>query len=214
MTERTGPDAFRRALLAREVRVGPEQYSAYRQRLDQQLALAAGGMHGGRWFRHLLSRRRSVAAAVLLIALIALTLLLLTAPEGALALLDRHLKPVPAVEPQRLERLLAALDHPRFAPRRKALQELEALGALARPALERTLAARPSLEVRRRAEQLLQRLDEQSLTTEEIRQDRAIEVLERLATPAARQLLQRLASGAPGAHLTESARSALQRLSR
>ena len=42
----------------------------------------------------------------------------------------------------------------------------------------------------------------------------AIEVLERIATPEARQLLQTLAEGAPGALPTRQAQAALDRLAR
>ncbi len=42
---------------------------------------------------------------------------------------------------------------------------------------------------------------------------RNIEVLERIGTPEARQLLQTLANGAPGALQTEEAKDSLQRLS-
>jgi hypothetical protein len=41
---------------------------------------------------------------------------------------------------------------------------------------------------------------------------RAVEVLEWLATPAARALLADLATGEPGASLTQAAKAALQRL--
>jgi predicted PilT family ATPase len=50
------------------------------------------------------------------------------------------------------------------------------------------------------------------LTDEKLRMYRAIEVLERIATPQARALLQRLAGGAPGALATTAAQAALQRL--
>jgi hypothetical protein len=46
----------------------------------------------------------------------------------------------------------------------------------------------------------------------ELRLIRAIEILERARTTAARQLLQELADGVPGAKLTQQAQAALQRL--
>jgi hypothetical protein len=45
-----------------------------------------------------------------------------------------------------------------------------------------------------------------------LRACRAIELLERLATPEARALLEKLAEGAPGAFVTVSAQAALERL--
>jgi hypothetical protein len=50
-----------------------------------------------------------------------------------------------------------------------------------------------------------------SLEGEPLRLYRAVEVLERIGTPQARQLLRTLAAGAPGALLTTSAQAALQR---
>jgi hypothetical protein len=43
---------------------------------------------------------------------------------------------------------------------------------------------------------------------------RGIEVLERIGTPQARQLLQELANGAPGSLQTEEAKESLERLSK
>jgi len=49
-------------------------------------------------------------------------------------------------------------------------------------------------------------------SAETLRQGRAIEVLEHIATPEARQLLQTIAEGAAGAGLTREAKAALERL--
>ena len=48
-------------------------------------------------------------------------------------------------------------------------------------------------------------------TGERLRQQRSLELLERLGTPAARRLLADLAAGAPEASLTLEARAALRR---
>ena len=67
----------------------------------------------------------------------------------------------------------------------------------------------------RRAEELLGRLDsDRAPTAEELRRLRAAEVLESVGTPEARDLLKKLAGGAPGAPLTRDAQGALRRLER
>jgi hypothetical protein len=49
---------------------------------------------------------------------------------------------------------------------------------------------------------------------EPLRQARAVEVLEHIATPQAREVLRQLAAGAPGAWLTREAKAALERMER
>jgi hypothetical protein len=74
------------------------------------------------------------------------------------------------------------------------------------------LEAKPPAEVRRRAELLLDLADARHLSPEGLRTLRAVEVLERVANPEARKVLQSLASGAPGATVTQEAQAALKRL--
>jgi hypothetical protein len=88
------------------------------------------------------------------------------------------------------------------------------LGELAEPALRTGLEGKPSLEVRRRVEQLLKRLEEQLPTPERLRTLRAIAVLEKIGTAEACELLRSLAEGAAGAGPTREAKSALRRLDR
>ncbi len=54
----------------------------------------------------------------------------------------------------------------------------------------------------------------ENVTPEQIRQLRAVEVLEHLATDDARKLLDKLAGGARDALLTREAKAARERLSR
>jgi WD40 repeat protein len=135
------------------------------------------------------------------------------ASQGAkgVALIERHLKPVAAVSAERLAELIAGLDGAQFAVRQKATRELEELADLAEPALRAALEKGVSLEVRRRAQGLLNKLT-LARSPDRLRQFRAVETLELLATPEARRLLQRLAGGAPAALRTRAARTALERL--
>jgi hypothetical protein len=83
---------------------------------------------------------------------------------------------------------------------------------LAAPALRQTLEAKPSAEVRRRAENLLAALDQPITNAEMLRRLRAVEVLEQIGTPAAREQLKALAGGAAGATLTRAAADAVKRM--
>jgi WD40 repeat protein len=133
-------------------------------------------------------------------------------PGPAVALVSKHLKPVPPADAARLARLVAELAGERFADRQKAMTELEQLEDPAEPALRRELANDPPLELRRRVEQLLTKLAGPVTRPDQIRALRAIELLERVGSDGARAALQTLARGAPEARLTREAQGALRRL--
>jgi hypothetical protein len=134
-------------------------------------------------------------------------------PEGAVALLRQRLRPIARPEAGRVARLIAALDSEKFAERERAGYELAMLEEAAAADLRETLARKPSLEVRKRVETLLKRL-EHLPTGAQLQALRAIEALEHMGTPEARTLLRKLADGSPGARLTQEARTALGRLER
>jgi Tol biopolymer transport system component len=139
--------------------------------------------------------------------------LLAGAPAQAVALIQDRLRLPPADMAQRVAQLVTDLDSDRFAARKKAMQDLEKLGESAEPALRKALAAQPSIEVRRRIEEVLEKLaGGQGPGNEQFRGPRAVEVLEHAATPEARQLLRRLADGAPESALARDALAALKRL--
>jgi hypothetical protein len=133
-----------------------------------------------------------------------------SAPGPAVALLARHLRRVPRVDPQRLAEALANLDNNDFKVRNQAANDLEAMGEGAAPALRQALANNPTVEVRRRLEQLLRRFE----GVEAWRTGRALEVLEQIGAGAARRLLADLAQGSSQASLTLQAQAALERLRR
>jgi RNA polymerase sigma factor (sigma-70 family) len=139
---------------------------------------------------------------------------LAVAPEETLPLLKERLRPAKPADAERLRRLLADLASEQFTVREKAQANLEELGELAEPALRQTLADKPTLEVRRRVQAVLQRLRGPVTRPEMLRSLRAVAVLEAIATPAARKLLEELASGAPEARLTREAKASLSRLDR
>jgi hypothetical protein len=71
-----------------------------------------------------------------------------------------------------------------------------------------------SEEVRKRAQEFLDRFDPETLKPDRLRKLRAVELLEGIATPAARDVLSELAKGAAEAPLTREATAALERLRR
>jgi hypothetical protein len=131
------------------------------------------------------------------------------APDDALAFLGGRLKPAPIAAADVTGKLLAELDSDSFAVREAAARRLKALGLQAEPALRAALKADPPLEQRRRIEELLAALREPPPTQEELRQLRAVIVLERIGTPPARQLLDEVARGPESARLTRQAHAAL-----
>jgi RNA polymerase sigma factor (sigma-70 family) len=136
----------------------------------------------------------------------------LAATRGqAVRFLREHLHPVKPPDPEALAGLIADLDSDSFAVRQRAIAQLQKLGERATGALRKAAAKGRSLEVRRRAEELLRPYAGLVTTPEGMQAVRAVEVLERMATPEARELLRRLAGGARGARLTEEAREALGR---
>jgi WD40 repeat protein len=138
---------------------------------------------------------------------------LAAAPKQSVPFLRDQLKPVAAPDVKELSRLIRDLDSDDFEERSAATTALEKLGVLAEPALEKTLTGPPiTLEMRRRIEALLGKLVGGALSTEQVRQVRAVEALEEIGTPEARQVLEGLADGAPAAMLTRQAQAALGRL--
>jgi hypothetical protein len=140
---------------------------------------------------------------------------LAAAPDRAVTLLRRELKSAPAAPTDaELDRLFADLDNDDFATREKASRRLAEFAELAVPGVRKRLARTESAEVRKRAQEFLDRFDRPVPSPDRLRQLRAVELLEGIATPAARDVLSELAKGAAEAPLTLEAAGALARLGR
>jgi WD40 repeat protein len=137
---------------------------------------------------------------------------LVLAGDRAVSLLSARILPARAPAEGMVERLIARLDSETFAVREEAVRDLQKLGDQAEPFLRRDLRSAESLELRRRLERLLAPLEEPRLSTERLRQRRAVAVLEQIGSPEAEKVLDKLARGAPGAGLTREAKAALRRL--
>jgi hypothetical protein len=138
-----------------------------------------------------------------------------SAPELALPYFQPRLAATPRFEPDRVARLMAQLDDDDFTVRERATEELgrysEAVRAPLREAQRQgKLSAEAAIRVRR----LLDRLDGTEPSPDRLRETRAVQALEWMATPAARAQLAELGKGQPGSPLTEEATQALARLAR
>jgi dipeptidyl aminopeptidase/acylaminoacyl peptidase len=139
--------------------------------------------------------------------------LLASAPAQSVSLLHERLRPVAAPDRAKVAKLITDLDSAQFTIREKATKELEALDELAGPFLRKALEGDPPPELRKRARELLDRIEQGGFSPEGLRAWRSLEVLERIGTPEARRVLQALAKGTAEARLTRGAKEALERLS-
>jgi WD40 repeat protein len=139
---------------------------------------------------------------------------LIGAEAKAVAFLKVRLRPVPEPDSKAVLRLVAQLDAEEFAVREAARKELEKFGAVIDPILRKALEGKPSPEARGRIRALLDTPRQVIQSPEELRIARAIQVLEAVGTPEAREPLASLAKGAPAALSTQWAKAALARLDR
>jgi hypothetical protein len=136
-------------------------------------------------------------------------------PGGAVALIRQQIQAAHAPDAKHLARLLGDLDSDVFQVRTKAFAELDGLGdgivGFLQDQLQRQYLA---LEMRRRLQSLVEKHDPANLPPNRLREIRAVELLEHLGVPAAREVLEALAQGNPAASLTRAARAAAERLQR
>ena len=132
-------------------------------------------------------------------------------PESSVPFLKRRLRPTCTTAAQ-IARWIADLDSDDFETREKASAELRREDGAAESALTTALTAKPSPEARRRIEELLESLNRErkSLHPSDLRLVRAVEALEDIGTPAARDVLTDLADG-PDTALGCEAKASLER---
>ena len=86
----------------------------------------------------------------------------------------------------------SAAPPPEAGARQQATEELSEMGPPARGPITEELKKPRSLEVKRRCEYLLRRMQAGSVPPDELRSTRAIEALERIGSPAAKDVLKNL----------------------
>lgn len=111
-----------------------------------------------------------------------------------------------------MQQTLADLAAPKFSAREQAMVRLEKGGFRVKPYLAEAIAQSADLEQKRRLKTLLTRIKDAGIDPEELRLNRSVIVLERIATPVAQIILQGLARGHSLDLTAQAARSALARL--
>jgi WD40 repeat protein len=135
-------------------------------------------------------------------------------PDNSLPVLQKRLCETrrKGPSPGEIAHMVRNLDSDEWPVREKASADLEKAGACALPLLRKTLTSPPSLEVRRRIERLLRRLDPTDMPAEDLVAMRGVQTLEYMGTPQARKLLEQLSRSGASLRLTEEAGEALRRL--
>ena len=134
---------------------------------------------------------------------------LAAAPTQAIPLIKEHFH-LPLTRSE-LARCVTALDDDSFPVREQASRQLADAGADAADLLRQALADKPSPEAKRRIDDLLRRLEKEGVS-ERLRCLRAIEVLERIGTPQAGELLRELVGKPMSAELHEDIEATLGRM--
>ena len=128
-------------------------------------------------------------------------------PDQAVTLLANKLKPTASPNAKLLARCLMELDSELFKAREGAMRELEKMGDVAVPAIQKALAGDPSLELKKRMESLLESFS----GAQRVRTLRAVQALEQMGTASSQALLERLSAGVDSL-LTREAKAALESL--
>lgn len=119
------------------------------------------------------------------------------------------------VDPRNIDQLFVDLNSDKYEIRNKATMELGRYGMWMKGRLEEARKDPPSEEVRRRVEQLINKLNTPgalALAQERLRVHRIMLLLEQVGTPSAQEVLQKLARGAPEPFLQQEALHSLDRL--
>jgi hypothetical protein len=131
-------------------------------------------------------------------------------PDEVVPYFKTRFKALGKVDPKELAQKIKELDHDRFAVRERASHFLTHCIEEAMPHLQEVVARSSSLEAVNRARRIL--ATHNPRPEDAWREFRAIEVLEKMDVPAARDLLRSLADQAPTSPRAREAQAALNRL--
>ena len=134
------------------------------------------------------------------------------APAETEKLFAEKIQPAMALDPKLIQRRLADLGSNKFAIREAATQALCDQDRQVLPYLKDTLTTAVSAEARERANKILEHHLRTPIPAEQLRQVRAVMILERIGDGESKKLLKKWADGPVSALLTEEASAALRRL--
>jgi hypothetical protein len=137
--------------------------------------------------------------------------LLAHTPAETVAMLRKKLPPAPPRDLKLIRRLITELDSDDFPTRERASADLMKLAPLANPELREAARKPASAEVAKRVRALLEHHPQDADSPARLREVRAVQLLEMIATAEARSLLKSLADGEPLSPLTRDAKEALGR---
>jgi WD40 repeat protein len=136
----------------------------------------------------------------------------LRAPARTVSFLATHLKRLEPVSEDQIKSWVYALDNKSFLQRETAAENLSVQFEVAEAQLRLLLLAQTSPEVRRRLQLILKSCGMGELAKGQLQTIRAIEVLEDVASPEARAILEKLSGGDSRLRSTREAMAALQRM--
>jgi len=137
---------------------------------------------------------------------------LLAAPDEAVNIVRKGFKVESPLDAKHLQQLLRNLDSDNFEEREKATDELTKVADAIEPLLVKTLETGSSSEVKLRVERILESINKPKAHS--LRIQRTLEILERLGTPEALEVLEQLAAATPQTQITDDAKKTLERLRR
>lgn len=134
-------------------------------------------------------------------------------PVETLSYLQDKLRATEPISKEQLENWIGDLDAPSFQRREEAVRKLIELGQVGKAAVLDALKDPPTLERKRRLQTIVTSFDKiLPPRGERLRGLRAVSILQRIGTPDAQRLLERLAKGDDMQCPTREAKAALQRL--
>lgn len=135
-------------------------------------------------------------------------------PKQSVPFMNARLRATPPPDRNKLRVLVHDLDDADYKVRARAHRLLEEVAEESRGFFKETLAGQCSAETRQHLERLLEGGEQRKPTPESVRHWRAVMALEQAGTAEAKQVLRRLAAGAPEHWLTTEAVTSLKRLER